>query len=115
MIPFFPVMLVSVQLAIPVADGVPKLDVRPSCRAMAAGAAGLKQDLQVCINGENAAREQIVAQWGSFAAADRSICVSLSTAGGGATYTELLTCLEMMRDARKLPKEDTIGLGGVMR
>ena len=32
--------------------------------------------------------------------------------GMGGTYTELLTCLEMKRDARKLPKDEgTVGLG----
>ena len=33
--------------------------------------------------------------------------------GVGGTYAELLTCLEMARDVRKLPKDTgTIGLGG---
>jgi hypothetical protein len=33
--------------------------------------------------------------------------------GVGGTYAELLTCLEMARDVRKLPKESTTtGMGG---
>jgi hypothetical protein len=38
-------------------------------------------------------------------------CVGLSTLGAKATYTELLTCLELMRDARKLPKEGDVTIG----
>jgi hypothetical protein len=30
----------------------------------------------------------------------------MATTGGSPTYTELLVCLEMARDAKKLPKED---------
>ena len=55
---------------------------------------------------ENAARDQLAQQWGTFAAADRQSCTSLTTLGGtGGTYTELITGLEMKRDAAKLPKE----------
>lgn len=35
----------------------------------------------------------------------------LSSTGGAATYTELLVCLEMARDARKLPKQETVRMG----
>ena len=40
------------------------------------------------------------------AAANRT---RLATMSGGSTYTELITCLEMKRDARKLPNEATVG------
>jgi hypothetical protein len=43
--------------------------------------------------------------------ADRSLCTRLSGTGGAPTYTELLVCLEMARDATKLPKEETLGAG----
>ena len=99
-----PVMLVSVQLAIAVQNNVPVLDVGPSCRAAASGSLGLKQDLDGCLKTEQNARTQIAKEWSGFTAGDRSTCVGPSTSAPR-TYTELLTCLELMRDARKLPKD----------
>ena len=63
------------------------------------------------MNSEHAAREILVKQWNSFLAADRGSCYRLTTTGTPGTYTELLTCLEMKRDARKLPDSSTIGQG----
>jgi len=95
-----------------VAD-VPKLNFTPSCRAQAAGALGVKQDIDICIRSENQARDEVARQWNNFPSADRASCTNLTTLGAtGGTYTELLTCLEMKRDVRKLPKTDddaTIG------
>jgi len=112
MIPALPAVLVGAQLVIAVAEQVPTLNVNPSCRAAAAGSLGLQQDLEACVKSENHAREQLAAQWREFLPADRTSCLNLTTMGGaGGTYTELLTCLEMKRDARKLPKDTTIGSG----
>jgi len=35
--------------------------------------------------------------------------------GGRGTYTELITCLEIKRDAAKLPKDDGANVGSVTR
>lgn len=83
--------------------GVPTLDVRPSCRA-AAAAAQIANRVQACIETEQAAREQLVKTWTKFDVADRSSCVG-TIMDFEPTYTELLTCLEMASDARKLPDE----------
>jgi hypothetical protein len=104
MIPVLPAILVSATVL--VADQVPRLDVTPSCRASANGILGVKQDIESCMQSENAARDQLAQQWGTFAAADRQSCTTLTTLGGtGGTYTELITCLEMKRDVAKLSKE----------
>jgi hypothetical protein len=87
----------------------PNLNVEPSCREAASGSIGIKQDMSVCLDDEKSARAQIVKEWDQFAATDRTSCTRLSTTGGSPTYTELLVCLEMARDARKLPKEETMG------
>jgi hypothetical protein len=109
MISVLPAILVSATVL--VADQVPKLDVTPSCRASANGILGVKQDIDSCLQSENAARDQLAQQWSTFSAPDRQSCTTLTTLGGtGGTYTELITCLEMKRDAAKLPKEDgTVG------
>jgi hypothetical protein len=104
-IPVLPVILVSATVL--VADQVPKLNVTPSCRASADGILGVKQDIQACIQSENTARDQLAQQWSTFKLADRDSCTRLTTIGGtGGTYTELITCLEMKRDAAKLSKDN---------
>jgi hypothetical protein len=94
-------------------QNVPTLDAARSCRAEAAGSLGGKLDSDSCLKTEQATREQLAKEWTSFTAGDRSTCTGLSSIGGQATYTELLTCLEMMRDARKLSKENSKDLGTV--
>jgi len=98
-------------LTIAVADPAPSFNVEPSCRQAASGDIGIKQDLAACFDDEKGAHEQLVKEWSGFTAADRSLCTRLSTTGGAPTYTELLTCLEISRDARKLPKDTTLGVG----
>jgi hypothetical protein len=116
MIPVLPAILVSATVL--VADQVPKLNVTPSCRASADGILGVKQDIDSCLQSENAARDQLAQAWGTFAAADRASCTRLTTLGGmGGTYTELITCLEMKRESAKLPKDqkDSAAMGQVAR
>ena len=89
------------------AGSVPTINVRPSCEAAAGGIIGLKQDINTCLQEEQSTREQIVKEWNQFRADDRASCTRLATMSGGGTYTELITCLEMLRDARNLPRETT--------
>jgi hypothetical protein len=103
----FPALMVGASLTIPVADSVPRFDVNPSCKASANGMIGVQQDLKVCLDDENSARDQLVKEWSQFAAEDKTRCTRVSTNGGSPTYTELLVCLQMARDAKKLPKEET--------
>jgi hypothetical protein len=94
-----------------VANEVPRLDITPSCRASADGILGVKQDIDSCLQSESAAHDQLTKEWNTYPPGDRASCTKLTTLGGtGGTYTELITCLEMKRDAAKLPKEgNTIG------
>ena len=64
------------------------------------GGSSLEADKQACLNSEQRAREVIVKDWGTFSAADRSLCVL--TEVYLPSYVEWLTCLEMNRDVRKL-------------
>src|SRR6516225_7113504 len=87
-------------------DDVPTLDVRPVCHGIAMQGeleAGLQQtSFQQCVQSEQATRDEIKKQWSTFSASDKSHCVSLAKTGGESSYTELLTCMEMARDVRKL-------------
>ena len=89
---------------------MPRIDYSASCRAASQGALGLPQDYDGCRRSEEAARDALTQQWSSFLAADRTSCHRLTTMGTPGTYTELLTCLEMKRDARNLP-DTTVGRG----
>jgi hypothetical protein len=90
---------------------VPNINVTPTCKEAAKGSIGLTQDFDSCVRSEEAARDTLAKQWTSFRAADRESCYRLTTTGTPGTYTELLTCLEMKRDARALPDSGTIGQG----
>jgi hypothetical protein len=58
---------------------------------------------------ERDAHAQLVVQWPQFSPADKTHCLSLSTAGGDPTYTELLSCLQVARDARRFERRDESG------
>ena len=90
---------------------VPRIDYAASCRAAAKGALGMPQDYEGCRRSEEAARDALAKQWTGFLPADRASCHRLTTLGTPGTYTELLTCLEMKRDARNLPDTSTVGRG----
>jgi hypothetical protein len=105
------VLAFGAQLLIQVADSVPTLNVEPVCRGIAqqGGATGrdaaTKQEQETCIKSEQAMRDELVKQWSTFSPTDRTSCVNESRMGGESSYTELLTCLEMARDVRKMRTE----------
>ena len=87
-------------------DDIPTLDVNPVCRGIASQGeleAGLQQtSFQQCLQSEQAVRDEVKKQWSTFSTADKTHCVALANTGGESSYTELLTCMEMARDVRKL-------------
>lgn len=103
--------LMGTQLTIAVADPVPTFNLEPTCRAAADGVTGIKQDMAVCLDDENGARAELGKEWSEFAPGDRAMCARMAARGGSPTYTELLVCLQMARDAHKLSRDDTRELG----
>ena len=101
MMPFAAFALGSSLITV-AADNVPTLKVEPSCKA--AGAAGLMmgRTTESCMNDEKTAREELVKNWSSLSGDDKSHCLSMVSTGGGPSYVELLSCLEMSRDAKKI-------------
>ena len=87
-------------------DDVPTLDVNPVCHGIAMQGeleAGLQQtSFQQCVQSEQATRDELRKQWSTFTTADKTDCVALAKTGGESSYTELITCMEMARDVRKL-------------
>ena len=109
----------TVMATSPATDRVPNLDVEPVCRGIAEqGGATLHEPLMAhapkpetvdtkrdCVNSEQRIRNQLTTAWERFDAADRAHCISESEMGGQSSYTELITCLEMARDVRKLHQQ----------
>ena len=106
-------LAVSVQLITVVATGdrVPQLNVEPVCKGIAEQGGvtfrdpAIPQEKKNCIESELAVRQELIKQWSSFSADDRTHCINESTMGGESSYTELLTCLEMARDVRVMRAE----------
>jgi hypothetical protein len=97
-------LALGTQVIIAVANGVPNFNVEPSCKV--AGNTGGDLRREACLRTEREARQQLGKEWNGFMAADRTRCVETSTMGGASrSYVELLTCLEIARDVRKLPKD----------
>lgn len=99
----------GLHLVAPVAEGVPQFDVNPTCSAAARSGAQLTPNKESCMRSELGARSQLVQRWGEFPASDRASCTGLATLGPSKSYVELLTCLEMARDARRIPAEPGMG------
>jgi hypothetical protein len=98
----FPAMLLGGHLVIAVVDQVPNLDFEPLCRDAANESLGVGDSFKRCIDDEGAARDALAKQWNEFEAADRARCVRTSMADRTASYVEILTCLELQRDANKM-------------
>ena len=45
----------------------------------------------------------VAQEWPQFAMPDKTYCTRTTESGGSSSYVELLTCLELARDAKKLP------------
>jgi hypothetical protein len=107
---FLPMLVLSSQLVL-VAGAAPQLNVEPSCRAAADASVTLSanRDEGSCMRDEMTSRDTLNKDWGSFNAADQSHCQQLTSLGGGPSYVELLTCLELSKQAAALPSESRAG------
>jgi hypothetical protein len=100
------------------ADAIPRLDVETHCREIAgitSPAAGKSAAVDACVHDERNAHDQLVKQWEQFAASERSNCVQLATMAATGTYTHLLTCLELARDAKRLHEQSRERTGEMPR
>ena len=104
-------LALGAQLLLPIADGVPNLNVEQVCDGIAKQGGvtfhdpAIAQEKKNCLDSEQAIREELVKQWSSFSANDRTHCVNESVMGGDSSYTELITCLEMARDVRAMREQ----------
>jgi len=102
-------VLVLLAASVPAgADDVPQLNIDPVCRGIAKQSAGPGEkgspDLgfSQCVQSEQAMRQKLAGEWSTFSASEKSNCVGEETSVPLPSYTDLITCLEMARDARQL-------------
>jgi len=99
---FLSALFLASQSFLLVADGgVPVFDATKGCRASGALSGS---NYNACIQDENNARGTLTKEWSQFSAGERSQC-SQEVRGFEPSYVELLTCLQMARDARKMPQD----------
>lgn len=92
-----PMILIASHVGL--ANRVPNFNIAPTCRF----------DLSsrdTCRGEEQQARRQLQKQWYRFSRDERSSCVQSTELGGYPSYVELLTCLQMAKEARALPRAD---------
>jgi hypothetical protein len=88
--------------------GPPVLQVGPSCEAAGRGAVVLGRNKEACLADENAALSTLKQNWLKYASNDKSLCMGMVSTGGPASYVELLSCLEVNRDAREIQNADPL-------
>jgi hypothetical protein len=74
----------------------------------------LGRNKEACLADENAALSTLRQNWSKYAANDKTLCIGMESTGGPASYVELLSCLEVNRDAREIQSADPLeaDLGG---
>jgi hypothetical protein len=102
------VLLLGLPAAAAAADNLPKLDVTASCNAAARGAISVGRDKESCLADERAAEATLNQSWSKYSAADKTQCVGNVKTGGPPSYVELLSCLEIMRDAKEIREADEL-------
>jgi hypothetical protein len=90
------------------AGGPPTLQVGPSCEAAARGSVVLGRDKKACLSDETTAQDTLKQNWSKYGASDKNECIGMVTTGGPASYVELLSCVEILRDARNIRKADAL-------
>jgi hypothetical protein len=101
-------LLLGLQASLGAADSPPKLDVVPSCNAAARGAISSGRDREACLADERTAEDVLTQNWSKYDSADKTQCIGNVKTGGPASYVELLSCLEIMRDAKAIRAGETL-------
>lgn len=95
-----PIAILASLPITPVVDVMPKLDIARECRSEG----GPQATVERCAQDEATARDRLQSEWIQFTVYDKASCVHNTDAGGSGSYVELLICLEMARDAKKITR-----------
>src|SRR6516162_2106388 len=101
-------MGIDAQMAPAHADSPPVLKVESSCEAAGRGAVVLGRNKEACLADETTAQDTLKQNWSKYAASDKNECVGMVKTGGPPSYVELLSCVEILRDARNIRNADPL-------
>jgi hypothetical protein len=104
-----PIILTASHIAL-AADTLPKFDVERTCRPAGRAAVLPGRDSSACQRDENDARSKLDQDWTQYSTTQRANCANFTEVGGAPSYVELLTCLEMAKQAQELPAESKLGV-----
>jgi len=103
-----PILLTASHVAL-AADTIPKFDVERTCRPAAVAGVLPGRDSTACQRDENDARGKLEQDWTKYSTAQRASCTGFAGLDRAPSYVELLTCLEMAKQAQELPAESKKG------
>jgi hypothetical protein len=86
----------------------PTLQVGPSCEAAGRGAVVLGRNKEACLGDETTAQDTLKQNWSKYPGTDKTTCIGMTSTGGPASYVELLSCLEILRDAKSIEATDPL-------
>jgi hypothetical protein len=92
---------------------VPTINVQETCQAAAGvmvdlmGGSTSQNDVQICLETENKARQQLLKDWSTYRASDREGCIQTNVYLP--SYTEWLTCFEMNKSVREARQQQGRG------
>lgn len=96
MISSMQILLLAGSLVTPIAEEVPNFNPRVTCKADATAQDGVpQQTVSACLADEEAARDKVRAQWGTFPEPLRRRCAAETQIGGSPSYVEVLVCLRI--------------------
>jgi len=90
----------------PALKSLPKLDIKATCRRAQPLSEGQKSAFDSCINDETEAQKQLSRNWFSYKESSRRICTQETQIGGAPSFVELVTCLELDKQAREAEREN---------
>lgn len=67
-----------------------------------------RTDKEACLDDEHTAESTLAQNWSKYNATDKTQCIGNVKTGGPASYVELLSCLEIMRDAKEIREGDPL-------
>jgi hypothetical protein len=82
--------------------------VGPICKAAARGSVVLGRDKKACLSDETTTQDTLKQNWSKYATSNKNECIGMVTTGGPASYVELLSRVEILRDARNIRRTDVL-------
>jgi hypothetical protein len=96
--------------ALVVADGPPKFNPEPACKAAVAIDQAIdlavSQDYKSCMIDEQSARRELFQSWSKYSAREQARCVGQTEIGGFPSYVEVLECLLVTVNVGNPPSSD---------